>query len=246
MTSTPPVSTPLAGAAFAPTHWSVVLSARAQDGEPSRLALETLCRNYWPPLYAYIRRQGFSPADAQDLTQEFFARLLEKNYLASVQQEKGRFRSFLLAALKHFLSNEWDKLRAQKRGGGRTAIPMDTAFAENACATALASNESADRLYDRRWALTLLDRTMERLRLEYADSGKGRAFASLRETLTCERGTVPYSRIASELGSTEGAVKVAVHRLRLRYRELLRAEIAQTVSDQNSVDEELRQLFAAL
>lgn len=243
--SSEPPSTSSAGAGFAATRWSVVLSARTPDSAQSHQALETLCKNYWPPLYAFIRRRGYSPHDAQDLTQEFFARLLEKNCLACVEPHKGKFRSFLLASVKHFLANEWDKLRAQKRGGGRTVVPIDTAILETSSA-AFASSESADSLFDKRWALTLLDRTMERLRSEYVESGKDTVFEHLRETLTADRTSIPYSRIAVDLHSSEGAVKVAVHRLRQRYRELLRAEIADTVAGPGAVDEEFRYLLSAL
>jgi len=221
------------------------MAARHPEASPeSREALETLCRHYWQPLYAFVRRQGHSPHDAQDLTQEFFARLLGKNYLAAVERQKGRFRSFLLAALKHFLANEWDKLRAQKRGGGKTAIFIDAAAAETSCAGALAAEETADRIYDRRWALTLLERTMQRLEQEY--QSKARAFERLRPALIGERDSLPYAQIARELDSTEGAVKAAVHRLRQRYREILREEIADTVASKSEVEEELRQLFSAL
>jgi DNA-directed RNA polymerase specialized sigma24 family protein len=232
-------------AEFAATRWSLVLSAKANDSPQSDDALETLCRNYWRPLYAYIRRQGLSPHDAQDLTQAFFARLLEKNYLAAVVPGKGKFRSFLLASLKHFLANEWDKARAQKRGGGKPFISLDYEAAEVCCA--LESGKGApDAVFERRWAVTLLERTLARLRQEYIADGKEPVFEQLKETLTGERQSIPYATVARELGSSEGAVKVAVHRLRRRYRELLRAEIADTVSGHEEIEEELRHLFAAL
>ena len=230
---------------FAATRWSVVLAARQPEASAqSREALETLCRHYWQPLYAFVRRQGHSPQDAQDLTQDFFALLLEKHYLGDVDPQKGKFRSFLLAALKHFLANEWDKRRAQKRGGGKTAVSIDIAAAETSCASALATHESADRLYDRRWAMTLLERTMERLEREH--QSKAKAFERLRPTLVGDRNSIPYAQIARELDSTEGAVKVAVHRLRQRYREILREEIADTVASKSEVEDELRYLFSAL
>jgi RNA polymerase sigma-70 factor (ECF subfamily) len=230
---------------FAATRWSVVLAARQTEASAqSREALETLCRGYWQPLYAFVRRQGHSPQDAQDLTQEFFALLLDKQFLNAVDRHKGKFRSFLLAALKHFLANEWDKMRAQKRGGGKTAVSIDAAAAETSCAQALATHESADRLYDRRWALTLLERTMARLEREH--QSKARAFELLRPTLVGDRNSIPYTQIARELDSTEGAVKVAVHRLRQRYREILREEIGDTVASKSEVEEELRYLFSAL
>jgi RNA polymerase sigma-70 factor (ECF subfamily) len=232
-------------AEFAVTRSSLVLSAKANDSPQSDAALETLCRNYWPPLYAYIRRQGLSPHDAQDLTQSFFARLLEKNYLAAVAPGKGKFRSFLLASLKHFLANEWDKMRAQKRGGGKPLVSLDYAPAEACCA--LESAEAGpDAVFERRWAVTLLERTLTRLRDEYIAEGKKAVFEQLKETLTGERQLIPYATVARELASSEGAVKVAVHRLRRRYRELLRAEIADTVCGREEIEEELRHLFAAL
>ena len=218
---------------------------QANDSPQSDDALETLCRNYWRPLYAYIRRQGLSPHDAQDLTQAFFARLLEKNFLASVAPGKGKFRSFLLTSLKHFMANEWDKARAQKRGGGKPFVSLDFDAVEACCA--LESGDTGpDAVFERRWAMTMLERTLSRLREEYISGGKENVFEQLKETLTGERQSIPYATVARQLGSSEGAVKVAVHRLRRRYRELLRAEIADTVSGHEEIEEELRHLFAAL
>jgi len=232
-------------AEFAATRWSLVLSAQANDSPQSDDALETLCRNYWRPLYVYIRRQGLSLHDAQDLTQAFFARLLEKNFLAAVAPGNGKFRSFLLASLKHFLANEWDKVRAQKRGGGKTFVSLDYETAEVCCAAD--SGEGApDAIFDRRWAVTLLERTLARLRQEYISDGKEAVFEQLKEMLTGEQQSIPYAAVARRLASSEGAVKVAVHRLRRRYRELLRAEIADTVSGHEEIEEELRHLFAVL
>ena len=239
-------SLPAAAGNFTPTHWSVVVAARGSDTTHARAALEKLCRTYWPPIYAFVRRQGHSPHDAQDLTQEFFARLLEKNYLVEVDRSKGRFRSFLLASLKHFLANEWDKSQAQKRGGGQILIPIDAATAESACGFQLADGLTAEKIYERRWALTLLDQVLRRLRADYVRDGKEKLFEHLKPTLTEASRTVAYSEIASRLDTTEGAVKVAVHRLRARYRELLRAEIADTVASASEVEEEIRNLFAAL
>lgn len=232
-------------ARFAPTRWTVILSAR-DDPSGSAVALEDLCQAYWSPIYAYIRRQGRSPHDAQDLTQEFFARLLAKNYLADVDRDKGRFRSFLLASLKHFLCNERDKAGAQKRGGGRKLISIDAAAAESQCSFEPRNDVSADKLFDRRWAMTLLDNTLLRLQQEYFADDKGNLFEHLKPALTGDRNTIPYAGIATKLGTTEGNIKVAVHRLRQRYRELLRAEIAETVARREDVEEELRSLFAAL
>ena len=248
MTSTEQNQDSIAPAAgnFAHTHWSVVVAARGSDSVHARAALEKLCQAYWPPIYAFVRRQGHGPHDAQDLTQEFFARLLEKNYLADVDRNKGRFRSFLLASLKHFLANEWDKAQAKKRGGGKIWIPIDVTTAETSCGFEPADNVTADKIYERRWALTLLDQVLRRLRQEYERDGKEKLFNQLKPTLTESSRTVGYAEIADRLGSTEGAIKVAVHRLRQRYRELLRAEIGETVATASEVDDELRNLFAAL
>jgi RNA polymerase sigma factor (sigma-70 family) len=249
MTSTNPQqdTAPAAGAQFAPTHWSVVLAAAGRaDSTHARDALEKLCRNYWLPIYVFVRRQGRSLHDAQDLTQEFFARLLEKNYLAGAQREKGRFRSFLLASVKHFLANEWDKATAQKRGGGKIPIPIDTALGESSFGLEPADAVTADKIYERRWALALLEQVLRRLREEYTHDGKEKQFEQLKPTLTEASCSVPYAEIALRLGTSEGAVKVAVHRLRQRYRELLRAEIADTVASPGEVDDEIRNLFAAL
>lgn len=239
-------SIPVAAGNFTPTHWSVVVAAGRSDSTHARVALEKLCRAYWPPIYAFVRRQGHNPHDAQDLTQEFFARLLEINYLAEVDRSKGRFRSFLLAALKHFLANEWDKARAQKRGGGQVLIPIDAASAETSCGFQPADQTTAEKIYERRWALTLLDQVLRRLRADYTSDGKEKLFEQLKPTLTEASRTVGYAEIATRLDMTEGAVKVAVHRLRACYRELLRAEIAQTVATAGEVDDEIRNLFAAL
>jgi RNA polymerase sigma-70 factor (ECF subfamily) len=232
--------------AFVTTHWSLVVSAGSNETTHARNALEKLCRIYWFPIYAFVRRQGHNPHDAQDLTQEFFARLLEKKQLAGADPVKGRFRSFLLAALKHFLANEWHKARAQKRGGGQVPIPIDASTAESKCGIDPADHLTAEKIYERRWALTLLDQVLRRLRDEYARDGKENLFEQLKPTLTEASRSVRYADIAARLGTTEGAVKVAVHRLRQRYREVLRAEIADTVASPGEVEDEIRNLFAAL
>jgi len=229
--------------AFVTTHWSVVLSARDPDSQTSIEALESLCRTYWLPLYAFVRRQGRSPHDAQDLTQEFFARLLEKDYLQSAAPDKGRFRTFLLVALKRFLANEWDRQHAQKRGGLNPVIPIDQEFAESRFA-AEPAHLQPDLLFDRQWALTLLDRTMGRLREEYLATGRAKLFELLRSCLAREESALPYAEIAARLNLTEAAVKMAVQRLRARYRELLRTEIAETVASVDEVEEEIRHLFS--
>jgi RNA polymerase sigma factor (sigma-70 family) len=232
--------------AFVTTHWSVVLTAGHSDTTRARDALARLCQTYWHPLYAYVRRVGNSPHDAQDLTQEFFARLLEKNYLAAADESRGRFRSFLLAALKHFLANEWDKARAQKRGGGQIPIPIDIGSAETSCGFEPVDDLTAEKIYERRWALTLLAQVLRRLREEYVRAGREKLFEQLKPTLTEASRTVRYAEMAGHLGLSEGAVKVAVHRLRQRYREVLRSEIADTVASPAEVEDELRNLFAAL
>ncbi len=231
---------------FVTTHWSVVLSARRKDSPQSAAALETLCRTYWYPLYAYVRRQGHSPPDAQDLTQEFFARLLQKDYLKAAAREKGRFRTFLIVALKRFLANEWDRVRAQKRGGGQPLLSLDTDLAEERYRIEPVESATADKIYERRWALTLLDHTMKRLRDEFAGAGKADEFDRLKPCLTAERGQIPHADLAAALGLSEGAVRVAVHRLRKRFRELFREEIAHTVSSADEIEEEVRYLMSVL
>jgi len=236
---------PGAAGGFATTRWSIVRAAQAKAAPEAHTALSALCTAYWYPLYAYVRRHGHDATAAQDLTQEFFARLLEKDGLASVDQSRGRFRSFLLASCKHFLSNERDRASALKRGGGRVPLPIDGAAAEGHYGREPSHDETPERLFERRWALALLEQVLGRLRGEYEASGKGRLFECLKGRLAGDGGT-PYAATAAELSTSEGAVKVAVHRLRKRYRELLREEIAQTLDDPADVDDEVRALFAAL
>ena len=227
---------------FLTTHWSVVIRARG-DGSGAQAALGKLCEAYWYPLYAYVRRQGMPAHDAQDLTQEFFARLLAKGWLAGVDRDLGRFRSWLLASLKHFLANEWDKSRAKKRGGGAVLFSFDELDAENRLRHEPA-DDSAEKLYDRRWAMMLLDAVMARLRAEMAGAGKLAHFEALKFCLAGEK--TAYVEVGARLAMSEGAVKVAVHRLRERYRALLRAEIAETVASPDEIEDELRALLAAL
>jgi RNA polymerase sigma-70 factor (ECF subfamily) len=231
---------------FATTHWSLVLSARAADTPSAREALAELCRVYWYPLYAYVRRRGHDHDRAQDLTQEFFARLLEKNGLASVDKGRGRFRSFLLAACQHFLANQHDHDNAQKRGGGRHFVPLDLHDAARRYDREPSHEQTPERLFERRWVLALLEQVLARLRGEYEAAGKAALFDRLKGHLSGDAGGPPHAQTAAELQLSEGAVKVAVHRLRKRYRELLRAEIAQTLDDPSEVEDEIRQLFAAL
>ena len=231
--------------AFVTTHWSVVLSAQEKNSPRSAVALETLCRTYWYPLYAFVRRQGRRAEDAQDLVQEFFARLLEKDYLRSVAQEKGKFRTFLLVAFKRFLANAWDRQHARKRGGFTPILSIDQATAEARFGAELADSDQPDSLFDRHWAMTLLEETMKLLQDEYVSTGRAKLFESLKSLLAKEDSRLPYSEVAARLNLTEAAVKMAVHRLRLRYREILKAQIAQTVSSPQEIEEEIRHLFAA-
>jgi RNA polymerase sigma-70 factor (ECF subfamily) len=233
----------LGTATFATTHWSVVLAAQAAHTPHAAEALEKLCQTYWYPLYAFVRRQGCSPEDAQDLTQSFFAHLLRKDFLSRVGPEKGRFRSFLLACLKHFLADEWEKARTAKRGGDRREPWLDLARAEERYHLEACVEADAESLYERRWALDLLDRVLDRLRHEAVSSGRAAMFEQLQGCLLGERPTDPYAQVGARLGMTETAVKVTVHRLRQRYRDLLREEIAHTVTRPEEIDEELRHLF---
>ena len=234
-------------AQFGQTQWSVVLAAAGKrDLALAEQSLEKLCRVYWLPLYTYIRRQGETPHDAQDLTQEFFARLLEKDFLGSVDQAKGRFRSFLLASLKHFLSNQRDRARAQKRGGGQTPLSLDFSNAETSLGFQPTDEQTPEKAFEKRWALTLLEQSLARLRKEYSDGGRRELFEQLKTTLTEGRGSVPYAELSARLGISEASVKMAVHRLRQRYRAVLRAEIAETVARESEVEDELREVFRAL
>jgi len=228
------------------THWSVVLAAGQSDTTSARQALAKLCQSYWYPLYSYVRRRGFSPPDAEDLTQEFFARFLEHRWVSNADREKGRFRTFLLSALNHFLANEWDKARAQKRGGGMVLVPLEFATAETRYSREPADPVTPEQHFERRWAMTLLEAVVERLRLEYEAEGKGSLFAALHPCLIGDRTSQPYDELAKKLGLSEAAVKSAVHRLRLRYRELLREEIAQTVAGPGEVESELRHLISVV
>ncbi|MBL9139191.1 MAG: sigma-70 family RNA polymerase sigma factor [Verrucomicrobiales bacterium] len=232
------------GARFATTHWSVIVAASQPGSDHHDQALATLCHHYWLPVYAYIRRRGNRPEDAQDLAQEFFARLLAKQWLAGIEPQGSRFRSFLLTAVSRFLANEYDRSCTAKRGGG--AVPWNLEEAEARCQDAFASLETPERTYDRRWAVILLNRAMGRLRDEADASGKGTHFARLNGFLSREAEPGEYDALGPALNLNSGAVAVAVHRLRTRYRQILRFEVAQTLSDPDLVDEELRHLLAAL
>ena len=230
---------------FPNTRWSVVLAAARADSPGSAAALETICSAYWYPLYAYARRAGQSPHDAQDITQEFFCRLMEKRWLDSVHPGKGKLRTFLIVALKHFMSKEWRRASAQKRGGDLKRVQFDTAFAESRLA-ADPTRAAPDELFDKQWALTLLDLTMARLQAEFAAAGKSGDFEALKESLVAGSGAVNYATVAGRLAVNEGAARVAVHRLRKRFREIYRHEISQTLSDGADLDEEMRYLASVL
>jgi RNA polymerase sigma factor (sigma-70 family) len=231
---------------FQSTHWTVILAAGGKHTPESEVALEKLCATYWFPLYAYVRRRGHSREDAEDLTQAFFAAFLAKNYLDHVSAERGRFRAFLLTSLKHFLANESDKSQRQKRGGGATHLSLDWQSADTQFQVAATTQQSPDQAFDREWAVALLGKVVERLEAEAVAAGRARQFAELKVFLTAEKGALPHAAAAEALGMDEGAVRVAVHRLRKRFRELLRDEIAQTLIDASDLDEEMRALIGAL
>lgn len=242
-----PEDSPRPGARrFATTRWSQVLAAGHAPTTVSREALASLCEVYWYPLYAYVRRWGYDADEAQDLTQEFFSRLLEKHFLGDADPTRGRFRSFLLASLKHFLSNERDRASAVKRGGRVTIVALEVETAEGLYRLEPPDADTPDKIFERRWALTLLERTLALLRQEFEASGKAEMFNRLEGYLTGEQETVPYAQLATDLQTSEGAIKVAVHRLRRRFGNLLRQEIAETVSDPQEVDGEIRELFRIL
>ncbi len=231
------------GERFVTTRWSVVMRAGQTDSVSCRQALGELCQTYWYPLYCFVRRQGRTPHEAEDLTQGFFARLLETNFVSGARQERGKFRSFLLTALKGFLANDWDRQHTQKRGGFQTAVEIDQAMAEGRMDAELKQELTPDKLFERQWALMLLERTMAQLREEYIDTGRAKLFEHLNAGLAQEASAVSYGEMARELLLTEASVKQAAYRLRARYREILRAEIGKTVSSPEEVDEELRCLF---
>ena len=231
---------------FETTHWSVVLNARQSASPDAEVALEKLCRTYWYPLYAYVRRQGHDPHDAQDLTQEFFARLLEKNYLESVAPEKGKFRSFLLAALGPHLSTARVRARAAKRGGGRTLVSLDETAAENLYALESAKCASPEAAFEKRWAVTLMEKAFGTIREEYVAAGKAGLFERLKAFLVEGTGSGEYSAAAKDLNITPNGVAVAVHRLREKYREAVRLEVAHTVASPDEIEEEMRHLFTVL
>jgi len=229
---------------FATTHWTVVLSAGHSETTRGKDALAALCETYWYPLYTYVRRQGQSPQDAEDLTQGFFARLLESESLAGVSPEKGKFRTFLLVALKRFLANEWHRARSQKRRGASFHLPLQGHTAETRYIAEPVEHLTAEKLFERKWALTLLDRVLARLSHEFDAAEKKELFEKLKPYLMAEKGAIPYADAAIALSMNEGALKVAVHRLRRRFRELFREEVAQTVARSEEIEDEIRHLLS--
>ena len=241
-----PTPSPTSYVPFPTTHWSRVFAAGDPDAPAARESLAALCQAYWFPLYAYIRRKGHAPEQAQDLTQGFFAYVLEQDVIARADPDRGRFRAFLRAVCGHYLNDERSRQLAQKRGGGRPVFSIDVREAEGRYAREPAHALTAERIFDRTWALTLLDRVFDQLRREYEDAGRETTFEALSAVLTRGPETIRYVTIAARLGSSEAAVRVAVHRLRRRYGLLLRNQIAATVHDPVEIDDEIRALFAVL
>jgi len=233
------------GRPFATTRWSIVLAAGHASRPDSKAALAKLCEAYWYPLYCYVRRRGHGADEAQDLTQEFFTALLAKESLRAADPHRGRFRSFLLASMNHFLANQRRRQLAHKRGGGRAPLSLDFQSGESRFRREPSHDLTPEKVYERRWAMTLLDRALSKLRQEYVVGGKAALFDRLAAFLGGDLGTA-YRDVAAELAMTEGAVKVAVHRLRRRCREQLRSEVAETVAAPQDVDEELRDLLAVV
>ena len=232
--------------AFPQTRWSLVLAARHESSPEGAAALEAVCRAYWYPLYAYVRRCGQPPHDAQDMTQEFFRLLLEKRWLEDADREKGRLRSFLITALKRFMAKEWRRVSALRRGGGQPHLAIDTAFAETRYVADPGAQFAPEEVFDRQWAFTLLELTMARLQAEFAAAGKAADFGVLSSFLALAHERIDYGTAAARLGISEGAARVAVHRLRRRFRELYREELSQTLPDGADVEGELQHLAAAL
>ena len=231
---------------FTTTRWTLVMAAVSQSASGASQALEELCTRYWPPLYSFARRRGYTIEESQDLTQSFFARLLEKGSLSAADRQRGRFRSFLLASFKHFLANEWDREHAQKRGGGAAPIPIETNVAEGFYARHPADSETPEVVFERQWATGVLERATAALKAECEGAGRGALFECLEGYLEGEKSRGGYATAAGVLGMTEGSVKVTVHRLRRRYRDLLRAEVAATVENDTEIEDEIRHLIAVL
>jgi DNA-directed RNA polymerase specialized sigma24 family protein len=234
------------GARFATTRWSVVVAAQDVSAPSAKLALASLCQAYWYPLYSYIRRQGHAAADAEDLTQGFFSQLVEKDMLGQVDRSKGKFRSFLLAACNHFLANQRDRAQTWKRGGRSNVVALDLAAAETRYTKEMSHSLTPEKLFARHWGLTLLEAVLDRLREDYTARGKSRLFEALRICLLGEKGMTCSESLATELKMTPGALRVAVHRLRQQFRVELREEIGRTVDGPQQIEEEIRDLFAAV
>src|SRR5262245_48886725 len=241
-----PDSPRLGAGSFATTHWSVVLLAGQADSPDAAEALEKLCRTYWYPLYVYVRRQGNSPEDAQDLTQDFFARLIEKNYFAKADRDRGKFRTFLLGSLKNFLVNEWKRAGRLKRGGDLTFLSLDAKAAEERYAGEQIDETNPVNDFERQWAVALIEQVFSILRSEYAAADQTQLFDALKIFVWGDKALVSYAQIGQQVNLAEGTVKVAVHRLRQRFREMLRAEVAHTVARPEDIDDELRHLIAVL
>ncbi len=231
---------------FGSTDWGLIATAREGDSPPARRAMADLCATYWYPLYAFLRRRGYQAAEAQDLTQGLFASLLARDFLHAVGPEKGKFRTYLLACLQNYLANQRDRDRTLKRGGGCVVLSIDLADAEGRFAAEPSHELTAEKIFERRWAITLLGHALERLGTEMVRAGKGRLFDCLRPALLDDGSSAPYSEISDDLGLTEAAVKMAARRIRQRFRKLVREEVACTVADPEEVDDEIRELFAAL
>jgi RNA polymerase sigma-70 factor (ECF subfamily) len=236
----------MADGRFRTTRWNLVEAAGHADSTRGREALDDLCRVYWPPLYGFVRHRGYSPEDAQDLTQEFFVRLIARHDLCRADAAKGRFRSFLLVSMQHFLANEWDHAHRMKRGGGAVALSIDANEAEASYASESPDRRTPERLFERRWALSLLNRVVHDLRADYVSRGNVALFDELKGTLSGELSSMTDAAVGARLQLSVGAVKIAAHRLRARYRQRLRAEVARTVVNADEVDDELRFLLAAL
>jgi RNA polymerase sigma factor (sigma-70 family) len=234
------------GPVFVTTRWSVVLTAARTDTTRAQAALEKLCCTYWYPLYAFVRRRGYSAHDAQDLTQGFFAHLLKRHSIAAADPNRGRFRSFMLGVMNHFLADEWHRAQAQKRGGGAVMLPLQFDTAETRYGHEPADSTTPEQNYERRWAMALLEEVLRRLAEEYKQEGRAELFSELNPCLVGERATQPYAELATKLGVSEGTVKSSVHRMRQRYRQLLREEIAHTVAEPGEVDAELHHLMSVL
>ncbi len=231
---------------FETTRWSLILAVRDVPGAQSREGMETLCRQYWFPLYAYVRRRGYTTEDSQDLTQEFFARFIERQDLRHVDPQKGRFRAFLLGCLKHFLADEWDKTQAQKRGGGRAKLSLDYERAEGLMAELAENTLTPEQLYDRQWAQTVLACALHRIESQYQAGGKNDLFRALKPILSSGASDISYKDLGAGLGMSEGAIRVAVHRLRKEFGQCLREEIADTLADAAGAEEELKYLLSLL